>query len=126
MAWGRQRAREPRAARARFIDDDQMRVFRLQRANELVDIALAGADGAQGDPLGVVGLSDVRDSTRLVVDIQADIQRARLWHGCPPSLWHACWRQEAVVVPVSDPAMHSGAAYPSEVSMSRLHARYVV
>jgi hypothetical protein len=32
---------------------------------------------------------------------------------------HACWRQDAVLVPVSKPAIHSGSAYPSEVIMSR-------
>src|SRR5256885_1118735 len=33
-------------------------------------------------------------------------------------MWHTCWRQDAVLVPVSDLAMHSGSAYPSEVIMS--------
>jgi hypothetical protein len=47
----------------------------------LVDIALAGADGAKGDNLGVVFLSDVGDSDRLFVDIPSDIKRARLLHG---------------------------------------------
>ena len=32
---------------------------------------------------------------------------------------HTCGRQDAVLVSVSDPTLHSGAAYPSEVSMSR-------
>jgi len=32
---------------------------------------------------------------------------------------HTCWRQDAVLVPISDPAMPSGSAYPSQVIMSR-------
>src|SRR2546427_10202450 len=38
-------------------------------------------------------------------------------------MWHPCWRQDAVLVPVSDPAMHSGSAYPPEVIMSRCQGR---
>jgi hypothetical protein len=34
---------------------------------------------------------------------------------------HTCWRQDAVLIPVSEPTMPLGAAYPSEVIMSRLH-----
>src|SRR5690242_14124054 len=40
-------------------------------------------------------------------------------------MWHACWRQDAVWVPVSDPAMHSGSAYPSEGIMSRLKFHWI-
>jgi len=35
------------------------------------------------------------------------------------SMWHACWRQDAVLVPGSDPAMHAGSSDPSEVIMAR-------
>jgi hypothetical protein len=35
-------------------------------------------------------LGDVGDRTRLFVDISSDIQRARLVHGCPPSMLHTC------------------------------------
>jgi len=31
---------------------------------------------------------------------------------------HTCWQQDAMLVPVSDPAMQWGSAYPSKVIMS--------
>src|SRR6266404_9946853 len=37
-------------------------------------------------------------------------------------MWHACWQQDAIWIPGSDPAMLSWAAYPAEVIMSRAPA----
>src|SRR5262249_54566433 len=54
-----------------------------------------------------------------LVDIAGDVKGASRVQGCPPSLWPTGGRQEAVRVPVSDPARHAESAYPSEVIMSR-------
>jgi len=44
----------------------------------LVDIALAGTNGAEGDNLSVVFLGHVGNGNRLFMDIHADVERARL------------------------------------------------
>jgi len=49
--------------------------------DELVDIALSRAESAEGDNLSVVLLRNRGDGNRLFMDIHADGERARLWHG---------------------------------------------
>ncbi len=47
----------------------------------MIDVALTGADGAEVDDVHIMVFRDVSHSNRLFVDIQADVQRARLVHG---------------------------------------------
>jgi hypothetical protein len=58
-----------------------MRPFGLQLTDELIDITWAGTNGAQGDNLGVVCCGDLGNGERLFVDIQTDVECARLVHG---------------------------------------------
>jgi hypothetical protein len=81
MAFFCQRALEPIPARAGFIDKDEMRTFGLQLTDEFIDITLAGTNVAQGDNLGVVCFGDIGNGERLFVDIQTDVECARLVHG---------------------------------------------
>jgi hypothetical protein len=81
MAFFCQIAIELIPARAGFIDKDEMRTFGLQLTEECIDITLAGTNVAQGDNLGVVGFGDIGNGDRLFVDIQTDVECARLVHG---------------------------------------------
>jgi hypothetical protein len=58
-----------------------MFAFGLHCPDQLVDIALARADGAEVDDLGVVFFGYVGDSDGLFMDIHSDVERARLVHG---------------------------------------------
>jgi hypothetical protein len=62
MAFLRQIALEPVPTGSRFIDQDQVWGFGLQLAHEVI--------------FGDIGYSD-----GVFVDVQTDIERARLWHG---------------------------------------------
>ena len=55
--------------------------FRLHFAYELIDVTLAGANGAQVGHLSAVILGDIRHGNRLFVDIHSDEECARLRHG---------------------------------------------
>lgn len=81
MAFFCQIAIEPIPARAGFIDKDEMRTFGLQLTDEFIDITLAGTNVAQGDNLGVVCCGDIGNGDRRFVDIQTDLECARLVHG---------------------------------------------
>jgi hypothetical protein len=72
---------EPITARTRLVYEDQMRAFRLQLTNERVDVTLSGTDRAHIDDFGMVFLGHVSDCDGLLMDIQTDIERARLVHG---------------------------------------------
>jgi hypothetical protein len=72
---------EPIAAGASLVDEDKMLAFRLKLADERVEVTLVGTDGAKIDDLGMVFFSHVGDRDRLFMDIQSNIERARLWHG---------------------------------------------
>jgi hypothetical protein len=48
---------------------------------ELVEVTLAGADGAEVDDLGVMVFGDVGHGNRVFVDVHSDVKRARLVHG---------------------------------------------
>jgi hypothetical protein len=73
--------REPIPTRPRFIDKDQLCAFGRHVPDQLVDLALARANGAEVDDLGVVCFGYVGDSDGLLMDIHADVKRARLVHG---------------------------------------------
>ena len=81
VAFLREIAGAPIPAGPRFRDKDQICAFGLHFPDELVDIALARTDGAEGDNLGVVFLSNIGNGNRIFMDIHADVERARLWHG---------------------------------------------
>jgi hypothetical protein len=81
MAFWGQIAVEPVPAGPRFIDQDQMVAFGWHLPEAVVDIALARANGAEGDHLSVVLLSTGGDCTRLLRDSHADVERARRWPG---------------------------------------------
>jgi hypothetical protein len=78
MALFRQIAIEPLPTGSRFIDKDQVRGFCLQLADEVIHVGIPGADGAEVDDVGVVVFGNICDSNRLVMDIQSDIERARV------------------------------------------------
>ena len=54
---------------------------RLALAGELIEVGLPGADGAEGDDLSAVRLSDRGDRDGVFVDSQADVKRASLGQG---------------------------------------------
>jgi len=81
MAFFGEIAIEPIPAWASFIDKDEMRTFVLQLTEEVIDITLAGTNVAKGDDLGVVVLGDIGNGNGLFVDIQTDVECARLVHG---------------------------------------------
>ena len=81
MAFLGQRALEPRATRPSFIDQDEVRAFGLQPADEFIAIALSRPAVPKGDDLGVMVLGDGGNSSGRFVDIQSDIDRGRLVHG---------------------------------------------
>jgi hypothetical protein len=53
----------------------------LQPTEELIDVTLARPDMAERDDRGVVFLGDRGAVNRVFMDIHADGERARLWHG---------------------------------------------
>jgi hypothetical protein len=81
MAWFRQIAREPGPTGSRFIDDDQGLGVGVQRAHELLEIGLPGADGAEVAHLSVVSLGDISTGNGLFMPIPSDGQCARVTHG---------------------------------------------
>jgi hypothetical protein len=81
MALLRQLTLEPVATRPRCIDQDQGLGLGWPLAHAWINSGLPGADGAEGDDLSVVVFGDVGDGTRVLMDIHADVPRARLAHG---------------------------------------------
>jgi len=77
----RQIAVEPVATWARFIDQDQVFRLGLELADEMIEVGLSRADGAQVADFSAVVFGDVSDSNRFLMDIHADVTRARLCHG---------------------------------------------
>jgi hypothetical protein len=53
----------------------------LQLTDEFIELTLAGPNVAQGDNLGVGCFGDIGHGDRLLVDIQTDVEWARLGHG---------------------------------------------
>jgi hypothetical protein len=81
MALFRQITIEPIATGTCFIDKDQMCGLGLELAGEVVNVTLACAHGPKVDDLSAVILRDVRHGDGVFVDIQTDIQCARVTHG---------------------------------------------
>ena len=55
--------------------------LRLELAGALIDVGLSGADGTELDDLGTVLLRDIGYRNRVFMDIQTNIECARLLHG---------------------------------------------
>jgi hypothetical protein len=49
--------------------------------DEVIDITLASANGAEEGGLGAVILRHISHGNRILVDIHSDVKRARLVHG---------------------------------------------
>ena len=88
-----------------------MRAFGLQLPDECIDVTLAGTDGAEGDDLSVVFFGDRGDRNRVFMDIQTDVECARLraWLTSERGSW--C-RHEAALALVSSPAVHPEVSLP--------------
>jgi hypothetical protein len=81
MAFFGEMAVEPIAARAGVIDKDEVRAFGLPATDEVIDVTLSRPDVPEGDDLGVVVLGNISDRDRVLIDIHADVERARLGQG---------------------------------------------
>jgi hypothetical protein len=85
-----QRPREPISTRAGFVDQDQGCSLRWALAHQRVDGTLPRAKRAEGKDRSVVLVGNLGQSTRVLMPIHADVKRARLGHGGPPRMVHAC------------------------------------
>jgi hypothetical protein len=81
MAFVRQIAREPVATRSRFIDNDEVWGLGWPFADEVVDVDVSRPDGAEVDDLSVGLFGDIGHRKGIFVDIQTDIECARVTHG---------------------------------------------
>jgi hypothetical protein len=72
---------EPVPAGSRVIDQDQVGGVGWKRSDEVINVGLPGADGAEVDGLSAVFLGDRGHRDGSFVAIQADVQGARLVHG---------------------------------------------
>jgi hypothetical protein len=81
LAFVRAIAGEPIATRAGFIDQDKVRACGLPPTDELSDVTRSCPDVAEGDDLRAVVLHDRGDGHRVLMDIQTDVECARLLHG---------------------------------------------
>jgi hypothetical protein len=77
---------EPVAIRAGLIDENPVLRLGLHLTDELINVTLAGANGAEVHDLGAVILRHVGHGNRVFVDIRTDEECATLGPGCPPSL----------------------------------------
>src|SRR4029453_19577049 len=94
--------------------------FGFPLANHLIDVTLAGADGPKGGDLGAMPWRHGSHGNRILVNIHADEEWARLGHGWPPSL-QMMVRHQAALVSGKLTRVTSGVNLPSlEVIMSRL------
>jgi hypothetical protein len=69
------------AARSSLISKHQARGLGLEPPNESVDVALAGADGANEGDLRRTILDDVGDADGILVHIETDEERGTVLHG---------------------------------------------
>jgi len=72
---------EPVPAGTRLINEEELAGFALELADELVDVALTGADGAEGEDLGARGLGNVGNGDSFLVDIKTDEECVRIVYG---------------------------------------------
>jgi hypothetical protein len=77
----RQIAREPIATWPGFIDEDEVCSLGWHVADELVEVTVAGADGPEVDDLSVVVFGNLGHRHGVFVNVQTDIECARLVHG---------------------------------------------
>ena len=81
LALFRQIAREPVSTGSRFVDEDQVRGVGLQLAPQLIHVAWPRANGPQVDDLSVMIVGDRGHRDGVLVDIQPNIEGARVRHG---------------------------------------------
>ena len=74
----RQVAREPGAARAGFVDEDELLACGLEPPEKLVAITLPRPNRPEGDDVRAVFLGTLGDGEGLLMDIHANGERARL------------------------------------------------
>jgi hypothetical protein len=73
---------QPIATGAGLINEDQPGGFGLQCADQFINVALTGTDGAEGDDGGVPVLRCIGDRDGFLVDVETDVEcSARLFHG---------------------------------------------
>jgi hypothetical protein len=88
-------------------------------ADEVIAITLARANGAEEGDRGAVILRHIRYGNRLLVDIHADEECARLGHGGPPT-FQMMFRHQAALAWGKRTRVTSGVNLPPlEVIMSR-------
>jgi hypothetical protein len=71
-------AGEPGATGTRFIDEDEVCGLGLPLTDKVIEITLAGAKASQDHALGAVSLRPIGHRNRVLVDIHADEECARL------------------------------------------------
>jgi hypothetical protein len=81
LAFFRQITIEPVPTGSRFIDEDQVLGFCLKLAHDLINVDLPGADRAEVDDLSIVLVGDRGHRDGVLVDIQTDVECARVIHG---------------------------------------------
>jgi hypothetical protein len=81
MAFLGQIAVEPIATGTRLINKGEVCGLGVHLADQLIDVTLARADGAQKDHFGPVNLGHIGNRDGLFVDIQSDLKGGRLGHG---------------------------------------------
>lgn len=72
---------QPVAAGTGFVDEQQVRSLGVEPPDEVVDVVLACADGAQIDCIRRPCLGHVGDCDGVLVDVQSDEKCGRLLHG---------------------------------------------
>ena len=81
LALWREIAVEPLATRAGVIHQDEGRAVGLPPTAEVIAVTWSRPDVPEGDDLGLMVLGHRRDRDRVVMDIPADVERARWCHG---------------------------------------------
>jgi hypothetical protein len=81
QAFFSQVAIEPIAARAGFVDKDQVLTCRLQLTDEWIDGTLTRANGPERGDLSPSILSDIRHRDGFFMDIQTDVECVSVCHG---------------------------------------------
>jgi hypothetical protein len=77
---------EPVATGTGFIDKEQMCRLGLPLADQLIHVTRAGAKAAETSALGARIWRHIGDRDRVLVDIHAEKECARLRHGGPPQV----------------------------------------
>jgi hypothetical protein len=72
---------EPVPPGSRFIDKDEMLGLSVELPDEVIDVTVTGADGAQRDDLGVVIVGTIGHRHSIFRPIEPHREWARLAHG---------------------------------------------